>query len=287
MPIELAHITFSYQSNAGTVISALHDVSLRVNDGDFVGIMGHTGCGKTTLVQLISGLLTPTSGKILLNGKDINARAYDRSELRKNIGLVFQYPEYQLFETTVEKDVAFGLKHSGLDKNEVASRVKWALQTMEFSFEDIRSQSPLSLSGGEKRRVAIAGVLVTKPRVLIFDEPIAGLDPLSRLSFLKTVSRLNREEGIAIIIISHNTDALAEYAKRILVLDNGRLIADGAVKEIFSNAEWLESLHLSSSTPRIIGKMLSNCGLMIPDAAITYSELLSALKSHLAGGDKP
>ena len=187
MPIVLENVSYSYQSYDKSSVPSINDVSLAINDGEFVGILGHTGCGKTTLIQLMAGLLTPSSGKVLFDGKDINAKDYDRAELRKNLSIMFQFPEYQLFESTVEKDLAFGLKYSGLLQEEVKERVKWALETVGFSFEKMYSLPPLSLSGGEKRRIAIAGALVTRPRFLIFDEPIAGLDPMGCQSFLSAV----------------------------------------------------------------------------------------------------
>ena len=282
MSIVLENASYSFRLNDGCLVPALCDVTLEINDGEFVGIMGHTGCGKTTLLQLMTGLLTPTSGRVLLDGSDINAKDYDRNELRKNIGLVFQFPEYQLFESTVEKDVAFALKNSALSQGEVKERVKWALETMEFSFEAIRTQAPLSLSGGEKRRVAIAGALVTKPRFLIFDEPIAGLDPQSRQSFLQTVTSLN-SKGTAIIMISHNTDALGECAKRLLVIDGGSLVIDGGMKDVFSDSKRLTALHLNAGTPRAIGDMLSSYGVTVPQTVTSYAELLCVLKLRLAG----
>jgi len=277
MPIELKNISYTYKTNGTAGIPALHDISIKIGDGEFVGIMGRTGCGKTTLIQLMAGLLEPSSGVASLDGQDINNRQYDRKALRGCVSLVFQFPEYQIFETTVEKDVAFGLKHSGLKHADVKERVKWALETMGFSFDAVRSQPPLSLSGGEKRRVAIAGALVTKPRFLIFDEPIAGLDPLGRQSFLETVSSLNRG-GAAVIMVSHNADALAEYAKRIILLDGGRLAADGPANEIFTDRGMLEALHLSTSAPGAIACMLTNRGIGMPQNITKYSELLGEIK---------
>ena len=195
MWIEVKNLSCSYGSGTASAQEALKDVSFKIEDGEFVGIMGHTGCGKSTLIQLIAGLLTPDRGQVLIDGEDINAPGYDRLALRGKVGIVFQYPEYQLFETTVEKDVAFVLKHSGLGKDERERRVKGALEAMGFSWEAVRKKSPLSLSGGEKRRVAIAGVLAAQPRILIFDEPIAGLDPFGRTAFLELSAKLNRRGG--------------------------------------------------------------------------------------------
>jgi len=283
MPIELERISFSYKSNDGADVQALSDISLEIAEGEFVGIMGRTGCGKTTFIQLMAGLLTPASGKVLLDGHDINQKNYDRKKLRSNISIVFQFPEYQLFETTVEKDVAFGLKHLDISRDEAKDRVKWALETMGFSFEAVRSRSPLSLSGGEKRRVAIAGALVTKPRFLFFDEPIAGLDPINRQSFLEIISQIN-QEGTTIVMVSHNEDAICEYAKRVVVFKDGVLAVDGNVKDVFSNTKMVEGLHLNVGTVRTVGDMLTKHGIPIPHTATSYNELFSAIKLAFVPG---
>ena len=285
MSIKIENLKFSYRQDFMEEIYALHDISFSIDDGDFVGIMGHTGCGKSTLIQLIAGLLTPTSGHIYLDGEDINDRSYDRNILREKIGLVFQYPEYQLFETTVEKDVAFGLNYSGLSKEEVSTRVQWALETMGFEYEKVRKQSPLGLSGGEKRRVAIAGVLATKPRILIFDEPIAGLDPYGRRSFLQFISKMN-QSGTTVIMVSHNIEALCEYTKRLIVLDKGKLIGSGDTKEVFRRLN-KRSNSTSGITPsQKIVSLLSDRHINLSSDIVNYQDLLLALKEELIGGGK-
>lgn len=281
--IELKNVSYSYRSNTGVRILALHHINLEIESGEFVGIMGRTGSGKTTLIQLLAGLSRPDTGQVLLNGQDINAGNYNRRILRNSVGVVFQYPEYQLFETTVEKDVAFGLKNSGIPAEEIRERVKWALEIMELSYDDIRFQSPQALSGGEKRRVAIACALAAKPGILIFDEPIAGLDPFMRQSFLQTITRLN-QAGTTIILISHNADALAEHTKRVIILAEGNLMADGETVSIFSDMEYLQSLHLQAGTSRTLGHMLSGSGVPIPKEAVSYDQLCSALTAYLTGG---
>ena len=235
MSIEIRSVCCTYGSGTPFETKALKNISLTIEKGEFVGIMGRTGCGKSTLIQAIAGLIPISGGQLLLDGEDINAKSYDRSVLRRKLGIVFQYPECQLFEQTVEKDVAFGLKHSGLSNNEVHDRVKWALSVCGFDYDKVCKLSPLGMSGGEKRRIAIAGVLAVKPEYLILDEPIAGLDPLGRAAFLKLVTGLNAE-GMTIIMISHNADCIAEYARRIIVLDNGELAADGTPQELFADA---------------------------------------------------
>lgn len=284
MSIELNKLSYTYFSGNGQKVDALQDISLKINDGDFIGVMGHTGCGKTTLIQLIAGLLVPTKGCVLLDGEDINTKGYDRNILRRSVGIVFQYPEYQLFEQTMEKEVAFGLKHSGLSRAEVESRVHWALKAMGFDYDTIRLQSPLALSGGEKRCAAIAGVLAAKPKVLIFDEPVAGLDPKGRKSFLELVTRLNRD-GTTILMVSHNVDALSECAGRVIIIDHGRITLQGSLQEVFTQLPYISSLPSSMSTAQEISSLLRARGMNMPEGIITYDALLAELKSSLAGGN--
>ncbi len=279
MRIKIENLSYTYNERNDEVVDALKHISCTIDHGDFVGIMGPTGCGKTTLIQLIAGLLTPAEGRIFLEGKDINDRNYDRSVLRQSIGVVFQYPEHQLFETTVERDVAFGLKYSLLGSGEIDERVKWALETMGFDFEAIRKQSPLALSGGEKRKVAIAGILAVKPKILIFDEPIAGLDPYGRQSFLELAAKLNGK-GSTIIMISHNMDALAEYTKRLLVLEDGRLIDSGETRAVFSRME----KGVGRTVPQQIASLVSKQKNSFRYDVVTYEDLISAFSNYLQGG---
>lgn len=283
MPIEIKNVSYIYAKGTPFEAAALRNISLTIDNGEFIGVMGHTGCGKSTLIQLIVGLLHPAEGHILLDGKDINSRAYDRRELRRKAGIVFQYPEYQLFETTVERDVMFGLKHSGLPKSETAERVRWALETVGFDFQKIRDLSPLGLSGGEKRRVAIAGVLALKPEVLILDEPIAGLDPLGREAFLKLTDELNAS-GTSIVMVSHNADSLAEHAKRIIVLENGGLIMDDTAWKVFSDVQKLKEKRIGISQAAIIAEMLREHGIDIKNDVVRYDELISQLVLVTGGG---
>ncbi len=277
MSIEVNHLSYTYDCGTAQAVYALRDISFRIEDGEYVGIMGHTGCGKSTLIQLIAGLIPPSSGQILFDGTDIWDRKYDRTHLRSSVGIVFQQPEFQLFETTLEKDVAFSLKHSGLDRKAVCARVRHALELMGFDYDTVRSESPLALSGGEKRRIAIAGVLAAEPRVLIFDEPIAGLDPRGREEFLALTDRLHRE-GVTILIVSHNADALAEHAGRILVLDSGKLIADASPAEIAATIPGCEGeIHR-------IARILRERDLL-PEASIVSREVLAdAIADALKGG---
>ncbi len=276
MPIVLENVSFTYGTGTPFETVALREIDLRIADGEFVGVMGHTGCGKSTLIQLMAGLLTPAHGKVMIDGADINGKGYPLANLRQRLSIIFQYPECQIFETTMEKDVAFGLKHSGLSAPEIQAKVCRALESVGFSFEEIRSLSPLELSGGEKRRVAIAGALVTEPQILILDEPVAGIDPVGRGDFLKLVSGLNRN-GVTVLMVSHNTDVLGDYAERILVLDQGRLIMDGPTRSVFSDVEKLEKLRLGVCRPRKIAHLLKERGVQFPQDIVSYEDLLKAV----------
>lgn len=276
MSIVIQHLSFSYNRHTVMETAALNDVSLTVENGEFLGIMGRTGCGKSSLIQLIAGLLEPSSGTVLLDGQDIFRSSYDRAVLRRAVGLVFQYPETQLFETTVEKDVAYGLKHFGLDKEETEQRVRTALETVGFSFDQIREKSPFGLSGGEKRRVAIAGILAIRPKYLLLDEPIAGLDPIARSQFLELLKKLN-EEGVTILMISHNADAIAAYCGRVVVLEQGQIAADGTPVELFRDLEKMQKLCVGVPQSRALTELLRQRGMDIPADTVSYPALLEAI----------
>lgn len=285
MQIELKSVSYTYAPNTSYHTQALDNINLTVSSGEFIGIMGRTGCGKSTLIQLIDGLLAPTSGAVLLDGHDINNKRYDRNILRRNIGIVFQLPEYQLFETTVERDVAFGLKHSGLSKNEIRKRVAEALSAVGFDYDKVRDKSPLSFSGGEKKRLAIAGVLAAKPNFLILDEPIAGLDYQGKTAFLKLLQSLN-ENGTAIIMISHDSDALAEYASRIILMDKGQIIRDGSPEEIFADFEILNNIGAGTVKAVYISNMLRQRGVEINSHTVKYDMLLDEISRIYGGAEK-
>lgn len=276
MPITLENVDYIYAPGTPYASKAVNNLSLTIEKGEFVGIMGKTGSGKSTLIQLISGLLTPETGKILLDGKDINEKKYDRSELRRKVGVVFQFPEYQLFESTVEKDVAFGIKRLGWSKERIRAAVKEALSLMGFEYEEVKEKSPLGFSGGEKRRIAIAGVLATDPDYIILDEPIAGLDPIGREDFLSLIDRLH-ERGKGIIMISHNADALAEHAERILILKKGTVAKDGTPQEIFANVRQLKRDGIGVCQAREVAQLLQEKGFAVPDTTIYYEQLLDEM----------
>ena len=282
MPIVVENLKLTYMKGMPFAHTALSNVSLRMEDGEFVGLIGHTGCGKSTLIQAIAGLLKPDAGRVLLDGEDINAKEYDRKKLRSRVGVVFQYPEYQLFEETVALDVAFGPKKAGLSEEEVRERVAWALSIVGMDAAEVGELSPFELSGGQKRKVAIAGVLANKPGVLILDEPIAGLDPAGRNSFMEFIRRLN-EMGTTILMISHNMDGLAEYAGRILVMNESQIVADGTPKEVFADLETLREMGLGASEPREVAHMLAGKGMDVPRDIIKFEELKEYILKRVKG----
>lgn len=266
----------------------LDQVSLQVGAGEFVGIVGCTGCGKTTLLKAMAGLLKVQGGEILLDGENIFSRRFDRSVLRRKVGMVFQYPEYQLFAQTVEKDVGFGLKYSRLSREEKQERVRWALEQMGFSYEEIKDQSPLSLSGGEKRRVAIAGVLATKPELLMLDEPLAGLDPMAREAFLEFLEKLTGQ-GVTVLMVSHNLDALAEHAARIIGMKQGKIVMDGSCQEVLGDSRALRTIGLLGSEAAQTAELLQESGVLpellrangvLPEDSAERSGLTPALQEE-------
>ena len=276
MPLSVNDLNYFYMTGTPFEVQALKDVCLTIEDGEFVGIIGHTGCGKSTLIQLMAGLLKPASGTVLVNGEDINASGYDRRRLRRTVGVVFQYPEYQLFEETVGKDVAFGPVKAGMTEQEAKKNVDTALELVGFEPAKIKQLSPFDLSGGQKRKVAIAGVLAMDPQILILDEPIAGLDPLGREQFMQLVKKLN-DCGVTIIMISHNMDGLADHASRIVAMDHGTVYMDGTPKEVFADLPKLKRAGLGASESREAAAMLRERGWNIPDDIIKKDELVAAI----------
>ena len=275
MPIEIKELSFSYDSKP-----FIDNLDLKINDGEVVGIIGNTGCGKSTFVRLIAGLIKSDSGKIIIDGDDITNKKFNKKILRRKLGIVFQFPEMQLFEQTIEKDMFFGLKQYKLTYDEKYKRAKEALELLGLDFERIKDKSPLTLSGGEKRKIAVAGILVCKPKYLIFDEPIAGLDCNSRDSFMKLLLAL-KQNGTTIIIISHNTDYLAEYADRILVMDGGKIILDDKPNEIFNQATLLNNLNIGVCNSKEIVNLLNKNGFNIQNDILKYDDLLNSIISNI------
>lgn len=280
MSIKLENVSYIYEKNSAYSTEALKDVSLEINDGEFIGMIGHTGSGKSTLIQLFNALLRPSSGTILYDGKDIWANNFNRRELRFNVGLVFQYPEYQLFETTVLKDVCFGPKNKGLSEDECIVRAKEALKAVGMP-EEFYSRSPLEMSGGQKRRAAIAGVLAMDPKVLILDEPCAGLDPKGKRDILDMLSVLRKDKGMTIILVSHSMEDVAGYADRLIVMSNGTKAYDGTVKEIFSKYKELEKIGLAAPQVTYVMNGLKSRGLDVDTSAVTIEEAKQSILNAL------
>ena len=280
MSIKLENVSYVYSSGTAYEIKAVDNVSFEIKQGEFVGMIGHTGSGKSTVIQHLNGLVKPTSGRVLFNGEDVWAEDYDRRALRFHVGLVFQYPEYQLFETTVLKDVCFGPKNQGLSDEDALKAAKKALE-MVGAPEDIFEKSPLDLSGGQKRRVAIAGVLAMNPDVLVLDEPMAGLDPRGKKEILDMIADLHEKNGITIVLVSHSMEDVAVYVDRLIVMDKGKKAFDGNPKEIFAHYRELEKMGLSAPQVTYLMYALRDKGFDIDTTAITVSEAKEAILKAL------
>ncbi|PKM94996.1 MAG: energy-coupling factor transporter ATPase [Firmicutes bacterium HGW-Firmicutes-1] len=281
MSIEIKELNYVYGKGTPFEKRALSNVSLTIEDGEFIGLIGHTGSGKSTLIQHINRLIKPMSGIIYVDGEDVNGKNINLKKLRQQVGLVFQYPEHQLFEMTVFKDVAFGPTNMGLAKEEIDLRVKTALGKVGLMEEEFYEKSPFELSGGQKRRVAIAGVLAMEPKVLILDEPTAGLDPKGRDDILNEIKKLHKDTKITIILVSHSMEDIARYVDRIIVMDKGSIELDGTSKEVFKNIEKLESMGLGAPQVTYLLRALKEKGMVVEDEAITISEAYEALKELL------
>lgn len=280
MSIDIKKLKYVYSAGTPFEHTALKCIDISINDGEFVGIIGRTGCGKTTLIQLIGGLLRPTEGTVVIDGDDIYSKSADKKALRRKLGMVFQYPEYQLFEETVEKDIAFGPTKIGVPEEEIQERVREAMELADIDYDFYKDKSPFELSGGQKRRVAIAGVLAMRPRILIMDEPIAGLDPIGREALMELVKKLN-DAGTTIIMISHNMDNLAEYASRIIAMKDGEVFADGTPEEVFSRHYELLDAGIGIPEAARTVMLLNERGKNVPTNIITLAQLGEYLKGRL------
>ena len=278
--IILDKVNYSYSEGTAYQIQALKDINLKIEEGQFIGIIGHTGSGKSTLTQLLNGLLRATSGHIYVDGEDIYDEDYDMKKLRNKVGLVFQYPDHQLFETTNFEDVCFGPKNQGLDRKEVELRAFEALQNVGFP-EDLYYQPPFDLSGGQKRRVAIAGVLAMKPQVLILDEPTAGLDPAGRDEILGLVTKMHKELGITIILVSHSMEDVAQYVERLIVMNQGEVMYDGTPKEVYAHYKELEAVGLAAPQVTYLMNELAQKGLPVDTGATTVKEAAQSILAAL------
>ncbi|MBO5335913.1 MAG: energy-coupling factor transporter ATPase [Lachnospiraceae bacterium] len=282
MSIILDHVNYIYGEDTALMVKALNDICLTIPKGQFIGVIGHTGSGKSTLMQHMNGLIKATSGHIYFNGEDIYDDDYDLKKLRSKVGLVFQYPEHQLFEMDVFSDVCFGPKNLGLEKKEVELRAFDALRKVGLP-EDLFYQSPFELSGGQKRRVAIAGVLAMKPEVLILDEPTAGLDPKGRDEILGQIKQLQTETGMTIILVSHSMEDVAEYVDRIIVMNKGSVMYDDVPKKVFAHYKELEQVGLAAPQVTYIMHALHEKGLDVKVDATTIEEAAGDIVKALRG----
>ncbi len=276
MSIILDHVNYIYDEDTAMAHAALIDVNLNIPKGQFIGLIGHTGSGKSTLIQHMNGLVKPTSGTVYFDGKDISEQGYNKKSLRAKVGLVFQYPEHQLFESSVLLDVEFGPKNIGLTQLEIQYRAFEALKSVGIG-DDLIDASPFELSGGQKRRVAIAGVLAMKPKVLILDEPTAGLDPAGRDEILGLIRRIHEESGITVILVSHSMEDVANYVDRIIVMNDAKVVLEGPPKTVFANCDALESIGLSVPQVTRISADLKNLGLPVRPDSITIEEAADEL----------
>lgn len=284
MSIKIENLTHIYMKGSPFEKKALDNVNILINKGEFVALIGHTGSGKSTLIQHINGLLKPHSGKIAIDEVDITEKKVNLSFIRKKVGLVFQYPEYQLFEETIEKDIAFGPKNLGLSDDEINKRVKRAMNMVGLNYEIYKDKSPFELSGGQKRRVAIAGVVAMEPKILILDEPTAGLDPKGRDDILGKIKDLHKEYKMTIILVSHSMEDVAKLASRILVMHKGKCILDGTPAKVFKEADTLESVGLAVPQVTYLIKKLREKGINISEDIFTVEQAKNELLKILNKG---
>ena len=283
MAIQIEHLNYIYSQGTAFERYALKDINLTIPDGQFIGIIGHTGSGKSTLTQQLNGLLKPTSGTILYDGKNIYDEGYNMKELRSRVGLVFQYPEHQLFEVTVLADVQFGPKNLGLSEEETLERAHNSLKMVGLS-KEYYQKSPFELSGGQKRRAAIAGILAMHPKVLILDEPTAGLDPKGRDEILDLAAKLHREEKITVILVSHSMEDVAKYVERIIVMNRGGIMYDDTPAAVFAHYKELEEVGLAAPQVTYVTQALKADGWDIDTSVTTVSQAVDAIQRALAYG---
>lgn len=285
MSIKIENLTHVYMPKSPFEKVALDNVSLEIDDGEFIALIGHTGSGKSTLIQHFNGLLEATSGKIFIDGIDITSKNAKLIDIRKKVGLVFQYPEYQLFEETIAKDIAFGPKNLGLSETEVQNRVIESMKMVGLDYETYKDKSPFDLSGGQKRRVAIAGVVAMKPTTLILDEPTAGLDPKGRDDILDQISKLHKDYNMTIIIVSHSMEDVAKIAGRIIVMNHGKVALQGKPAEVFKQVDMLEKIGLGVPQVTYLVRKLKEKGFDISDNIFTVEEAKNQL-IHILKGTK-
>ncbi|ACA43357.1 energy-coupling factor transporter ATPase [Clostridium botulinum] len=284
MSIKIENLTHVYMEGTPFEKKAIDNINITIENGEFVALIGHTGSGKSTLIQHINGLLKPKSGNIIIDNVNIADKGVKLSSIRKKVGLVFQYPEYQLFEETIEKDIAFGPINLGLNQEEILNRVKRAMNIVGLDYEVYKDKSPFELSGGQKRRVAIAGVVAMEPKILILDEPTAGLDPKARDDIYSKIQALRKEYNMTIILVSHSMEDVAKFADKILVMHKGRCVLQGEPCEVFKEIDALESIGLAAPEVTYLVQKLRRKGFNLPDNIYTIEkakkELLKSLKSE-------
>ena len=282
MPIILDKVSHIYGQDTNTPVKALNNINLVIPDGQFIGIIGHTGSGKSTLVQHLNGLMKATAGNIYFNGEDIDDDDFDKKKLRSKVGLVFQYPEHQLFEIDVLSDVCFGPQNQGLTRQEAELKAFEALRRVGMPME-LYYQSPFELSGGQKRRAAIAGVLAMDPQVLILDEPTAGLDPMGRIEILHQIKQLQQETGLTILLVSHSMEDVAEYVDRIIVMNKGKILFDDIPREVFSHYKELEEVGLAAPQVTYVLHALKDRGFDVDVNATTVEEAARTVERAVSG----
>ena len=286
MSIEVKGLTHIYNEGLPHESVALEGVTFSAQDGQLLGIIGHTGSGKSTLVQHLNGLILPTSGQITVDGMDLADKNTDKRAIRRRVGLVFQYPENQLFEETVAKDIAFGPKNLGLDEAEIDRRVRTAMRRVALDYDKLSQRSVFELSGGQMRRVAIAGVLAMEPQTLVLDEPCAGLDPKGREEILGLISDLHRESGTTIVMVSHSMDDVAALAERVIVMNHGKVAMDGAPREVFSRGEELRAIGLDVPQAVELAQKLREKGFDVPEGIYKIEEVRAAVEAIVGKGGR-
>lgn len=284
MPIKIENLTHIYMQGTPFEATALQNINLEIDDGEFVGLIGHTGSGKSTLIQHLNGLLKPTSGTITVNDIRIDKDSRNLKEVRRQVGLVFQYPEHQLFEETVYQDIAFGPRNLGLSAEEIDVRVREAMALVGLDFDSLKDRSPFELSGGQRRRVAIAGVIAMKPKILILDEPTAGLDPRGRDEILGQIKEFHERYGITVILVSHSMEDVARLVNKIIVMNRGRVALYGTPEEVFRHADELEEMGLGIPQITRLMRMLRERGIDVPDDVFTIERAKEVILQKLKGG---
>ena len=284
MSVQVKNIFHTYNKGNPDAKIALKDVSFSIHDGEILGVIGHTGSGKSTMLQHLNGLLKPDSGQIIIGDIDITDEKVKMTEIRKRVGLVFQYPEYQLFEETVAKDVAFGPKNLGMSDEDIEKTVRKSLEMVGLSYDEIAGRSPFELSGGQKRRVAIAGVIAMNPEVLILDEPTSGLDPHAHMEVLNMIRKIHKESTGIIIFVSHNMRDVANMSDKVLVMDRGSVVAFDTPDEIFKKRDMLRNIGLSTTPSAVLFDKLDDRGIHIESDAVRIDDVEEALFSYLTGG---